>query len=124
MTKSTLWWGGLSGLAFGVCSAILITDNRFSQTLIVISLFVVGCIAGSISGIALSVAGGVAASGVFVSGLDHLPGNLNIPMWEIRFMLEEHHNNYNHYWPHSSLQLLIPVEFATKWRTKNSVLAT
>ena len=45
-------------------------------------------------------------------------------MWEIRFMLEEHRINYNHYRPHSALAYLTPVEFATKWRTENSVLAS
>ena len=45
-------------------------------------------------------------------------------MWEIRFMLEEHRNNYNHYRPHSALSYLTPVEFATQWRTENSVLAS
>jgi transposase InsO family protein len=45
-------------------------------------------------------------------------------MWEIRFMLEEHRNNYNHYRPHSALSYLTSVEFATKWRTENSVLAS
>ena len=45
-------------------------------------------------------------------------------MWEIRFMLEEHRNNYNHYKPHSALAYQTPIEFATKWRTENSVLAS
>jgi putative transposase len=45
-------------------------------------------------------------------------------MWEIRFMLEEHCNNYNHYCPHSALSYLTPVEYATKWRTESNVLAT
>ena len=45
-------------------------------------------------------------------------------MWEIRFMLEEHRKNYNHYRPHSALSYLTPVEFATKWRTENRVLAS
>ncbi len=44
-------------------------------------------------------------------------------MWEIRFMLEEHRNNYNHYRLHSALSYLIPSEYATKWRTENGVLA-
>ena len=39
-------------------------------------------------------------------------------------MLEEHRINYNHYRPHSALAYLTPVEFATKWRTENSVLAS
>ena len=38
-------------------------------------------------------------------------------MWEIRFMLEEHRNHYNHYRPHSALSYQTPVEFASKWRT-------
>ena len=42
-------------------------------------------------------------------------------MWEIRFMLEEHRN---HYRPHSALAYLTPIEYATKWRTENSVLAS
>ena len=41
-------------------------------------------------------------------------------MWEIRFMLEEH---CNHYRPHSALACKTPIEFATKWRTYNSMLA-
>lgn len=45
-------------------------------------------------------------------------------MWEIRFMLEEHRNNYNHYRPHSALSYLTPVEFTSKWRTENSVLVS
>jgi len=45
-------------------------------------------------------------------------------MWEIRFMLEEHRNNYNHYRPHSALAYQTPIEYATKWRTENSVLAS
>ena len=45
-------------------------------------------------------------------------------MWEIRFMLEEHCNNYNHYCPRSALAYLTPVEFETKWLTENSVLAS
>lgn len=45
-------------------------------------------------------------------------------MWEIRFILEEHRNNYNHYRPHSALSYLTPVEFATKWRAENPVLAS
>ena len=45
-------------------------------------------------------------------------------MWEIRFMLEEHRNNYNHYRPHSALSYLTPVEFATKWWAENRVLAS
>ena len=36
------------------------------------------------------------------------------PIGEIRFMLEEHHNNCR---PHSALSYLTPVEYATKWRT-------
>jgi putative transposase len=35
-------------------------------------------------------------------------------MWEIRFMLEEHRNNYNNARPHSALAYQTPVEFATK----------
>ena len=45
-------------------------------------------------------------------------------MWEIRFMLEAHHNNYNHHRPHSALAYLTPVEFATKWLSENCVLAS
>ena len=45
-------------------------------------------------------------------------------MWEIRFMLEEHRNNYNRYCPHSALADQTPVEYATKWRTEKSVLAS
>ena len=45
-------------------------------------------------------------------------------MWEVRFMLEEHRNNYNHYRPHSALAYLTPIEYATKWRTENSVSAS
>ena len=45
-------------------------------------------------------------------------------MWEIRFTLEEHRNNYSHYRPHSALAYLTPIEFATKWRTENSVLTS
>jgi len=45
-------------------------------------------------------------------------------MWEIRFMLEEHRNNYNHYLPHSALAYMTRVEFATKWWTENRVLAS
>ena len=40
------------------------------------------------------------------------------PMQEIRFMLEEHRNNYNHFCPHSALSYLTPVEFATKYWPK------
>ena len=40
-------------------------------------------------------------------------------MWKIRFMLEEHRNNCR---PHSALSYLAPLQFATKWRAKNSVL--
>ena len=76
-----LWWGGLSGGSFGICAALLITDNRLPQILVIVSLFIVGCIAGSVSGTALSVAGGLAAAGVLVSGVDHLPGGPQIPMW-------------------------------------------
>ena len=45
-------------------------------------------------------------------------------MWEIRFMLEEHCNNYNHYRPHSALSYLTLVEFAAKWLAENRVLAS
>ena len=45
-------------------------------------------------------------------------------MWEIRFMLEEHRNNYNHYRPHSALSYLTSVELATIWWAEYSVLAT
>jgi len=45
-------------------------------------------------------------------------------MWEIRFMLEEHRNNFNHYRPHSALAYQTPVEFATKWHTENRVLSS
>jgi putative transposase len=45
-------------------------------------------------------------------------------MWEFRCTLEEHRNNYNHYRPHSALSYLTPIEFATKWRAENSVLAS
>ena len=43
-------------------------------------------------------------------------------MWEIRFMLEEHRKNYNHYRPHSTLGYMTPVELATKWQEENLVL--
>jgi hypothetical protein len=45
-------------------------------------------------------------------------------MWEIRFMLEEHRNNYNHYRPHSALSHLNPSEYATKWLPENYVFAS
>jgi transposase InsO family protein len=45
-------------------------------------------------------------------------------MWEIRFMLEEHRNHYNHYRPHSALAYMTPVEFVTKWRAENGALAS
>ena len=35
-------------------------------------------------------------------------------MWEIRFMLKEHRNNYNHYRPQSAISYLTPIEFTTK----------
>jgi transposase InsO family protein len=38
--------------------------------------------------------------------------------WEIKFMLEEHHQDYNHYRPHSALAYKTPVEFADDWRNK------
>jgi putative transposase len=45
-------------------------------------------------------------------------------MWEIRFMLEEHLNNYNHYRTHSALSYLTPSKYATKWWAENNVLAS
>jgi L-ascorbate metabolism protein UlaG (beta-lactamase superfamily) len=44
--------------------------------------------------------------------------------WEIRFMLEEHRNHYDHYRPHSDLAHMTPVEFVTKWRAENGALAS
>ncbi len=37
--------------------------------------------------------------------------------------VEEHRNNYNYYRPHSALAYQTPVEYATKWRSENCVLA-
>ena len=34
-------------------------------------------------------------------------------------MLEERRKNYNHYRPHSALDYMTPVEFATKWQEEN-----
>ena len=51
-----------------------------------------------------------------------LSRELNDSMWEIRFMLEEHRNNYNHYRPESALSYLTPIEFVTKWLTESKVL--
>lgn len=45
-------------------------------------------------------------------------------MWEIRTMLEDHRNEYNHYRPHSSIGYLTPVEYATHWRQQNELLAS
>ena len=45
-------------------------------------------------------------------------------MWEIKFMLEEHRQNYNHYRPHSALAYKTPVEFANDWRNENPVLVS
>ena len=43
-------------------------------------------------------------------------------LWGIRFMLEEHRNNYNHYRPSSVLSDLTSIEYAIRWRTENNVL--
>ena len=45
-------------------------------------------------------------------------------MWEIRMMLEDHRQNYNHYRPHSSLGYLTPVEFAKRWQRDNKLLVS
>lgn len=45
-------------------------------------------------------------------------------MWEIRFILEEHRQNYNHYRPHSGLSYKTPIEFANDWRGENAVLVS
>jgi putative transposase len=43
-------------------------------------------------------------------------------MWEIKIMLEEHRNAYNHYQPHGSLRYLTPHEFVTRWHQQNQRL--
>ena len=45
-------------------------------------------------------------------------------MWEIRTMLEEHRQDYNHYRPHSALAYLTPIEFVNKWRAEHSPLVS
>ena len=45
-------------------------------------------------------------------------------MWEIRFMLEEYRENYNHFRPHSALAYMTPYEFTAKWHQGNKVLAS
>lgn len=45
-------------------------------------------------------------------------------MWEIKVMLEDHRNTYNHYRPHSSLGYLTPHEFATRWHQHNQPLVS
>ena len=42
-------------------------------------------------------------------------------MQELRFILEEHRNSCQ---PHNALSHLTTIEFATKWRTKNGMLAS
>jgi len=44
-------------------------------------------------------------------------------MRAVHFMLDEHCNSYNHYRPHRALAYLALIEYATKWRTENRVLA-
>jgi putative transposase len=45
-------------------------------------------------------------------------------MWEIKFMLEEHRQNYNHYRPRSALAYKTPVELANDRRNENPVLVS
>jgi hypothetical protein len=42
-------------------------------------------------------------------------------MWEIRFMLEEHRNNYNHYQPHSALAYLTPIKHVDRKQCVNHI---
>ena len=44
-------------------------------------------------------------------------------MWELRTLLEDHRNEYNHYRPHSSLRYLTPVEFAQRWREQHPLVS-
>ena len=73
-------WGVITGFSFGLSLALLISENLFVQSLMVLLFAGIGALSRDLSQVVLTTIGGLAICGILVSLYTHIPGAPELPV--------------------------------------------
>jgi hypothetical protein len=80
MKPRTKFGGAISGSAFGICLALLLSESLLVQLLVILFFSGVGLLSRGLSQVVLTTISGLAASGILVSLYTHIPSAPELPV--------------------------------------------